>query len=60
VYDSIESLVREQYLDRRIEKTDNQFIQRFAISKLATNTFFSTTAMGRRAGSTLHLAAIFL
>jgi DNA-binding PadR family transcriptional regulator len=59
VYDSIESLVREQYLDRRIEKIDNHLIQRFAISKLATNTFFSTTAMGRRAGSTLHLAAIF-
>ena len=60
VFDSIESLVSGQYLDRRIEKiTDNQFIQRFAISKLAINTFFSTTAMGRRAGSTLHLAAIF-
>ncbi|MEM3065152.1 MAG: DUF87 domain-containing protein [Candidatus Nitrosotenuis sp.] len=60
VYDSIESLVNEQYLDRRIEKIeDNQFIQRFAISKLAINTFFSTTAMGRRAGSTLHLATIF-
>ncbi|MEM4252874.1 MAG: DUF87 domain-containing protein [Candidatus Nitrosotenuis sp.] len=59
VYDSIESLVREQYLDRRIEKIDNQLIQRFAISKLSINTFFSTTAMGRRAGSTLHLAAIF-
>lgn len=60
VYDSIESLVSKQYLDRRIEKIqDNQFIQRFAISKLAINTFFSTTAMGRRAGSTLHLATIF-
>jgi hypothetical protein len=59
VFDSIESLVSEQYLDRRIEKIDNQFIQRFAISKLAINTFFSTTAMGRRAGSTIHLAAIF-
>jgi len=61
VYDSIESLVREQYLDRRIEKIENvnQVIQRFAISKLGINTFFSTTAVGRRAGSTLHLAAIF-
>lgn len=61
IYDSIESLVREQYLDRRIEKIEgtNQVIQRFAISKLGINTFFSTTAMGRRAGSTLHLAAIF-
>jgi len=60
VYDSIESLVREQYLDRKLEKIeDNQFIQRFVLSKLAINTFFSTTAMGRRAGSTLHLAAIF-
>ncbi|MCA2003262.1 MAG: DUF87 domain-containing protein [Candidatus Nitrosotenuis sp.] len=59
VYDSIESLVREQYLDRKLEKTDNQFIQRFAISKLAINTFFSTTAMGRRAGAALHLATIF-
>jgi len=60
-YDSIESLVREQYLDRRIEKIEgtNQVIQRFVISKLGINTFFSTTAMGRRAGSTLHLAAIF-
>ncbi|KEQ56891.1 ATPase protein [Marine Group I thaumarchaeote SCGC AAA799-N04] len=61
VYDSIESLVRGQYLDRKIEKREdaNQFIQRFVPSKLANNTFFSTTAMGRRAGSTLHLAAIF-
>ena len=61
VYESIEYLVREKYLDRRIEKIEdaNQFISRFALTKLAINTFFSTTAMGRRAGSTLHLAAIF-
>ncbi len=62
IFDSIESLVRERYLERRIEKRKGrptQYIQRFDISKTARSVFFSTTAISRRAGSTLHLAAIF-
>lgn len=59
VFESIENLARDRYVERIIEKDEDGVRIRFALTKLAHSTFFPSVAMGRRAGSALHLAAIF-
>ena len=59
VFESIQILKRERYIEPRIERVEGRAVERFLLSSRAFNEIFSTTAMGRRAGSTLHLAAIF-
>lgn len=66
VYDSIESLIRYHDLNRHIVRIDDLktkkrlTVQKFSLSKTAYRTHLSTTAVGKRAGSMLHLAAIFV
>lgn len=59
IFESVQVLKRERYIEPRMEKVEGKTVERFMLSSRAYNEIFSTTAMGRRAGSALHLAAIF-